>query len=89
MHDYIDGYREENLTEDLQTVSSIIGIDATKKLMKFLKGCYIYFPARVDKKYMQNYIAENYTGENKKEILRHLGIGKVTFYSLLNSKLSR
>ena len=89
MADYLDGYTEENLPEDLQTVSSIIGIEATKKLMRSLKGCSIYFPARVDFRYMQTYIINNYTGKNRRDIQKHLGIEKTTFYTILHSKTSR
>ena len=89
MPDYIDGYTEKHLPEDLQTVAELVGLDATKKLIRSFAGGFIYFPRRANRKYCQEYIIKNYNGRNGKEIYKHLGIGPTCFYSLLNSVPSK
>lgn len=54
---------EDNLpTEDLQCLCSIIGLEATKKLMLNYAGCKFSIHAHCNQKYKKQYIIENYDG---------------------------
>ena len=55
---------EENLpTEDLQYLASIIGLEATKKLMFYAAGEKFSIHAHCNQKYKKQYIIDNYTAK--------------------------
>lgn len=57
---------ENNLpTEDLQCLCSIIGLEATKKLMLNYAGCKFSIHNYCNQKYKKQYIINNYDGTKK------------------------
>ena len=57
---------EDNLpTEDLQFLCSIIGLEATKKLMIHASGEKFSINAHCNKAYKEQYILDNYDGTKK------------------------
>ena len=57
---------EDNLpTEDLQILCSIIGFEATKKLMLNAPGSKFSIHAHCNQKYKKQYIIDNYNGTKR------------------------
>ncbi len=60
MKDIFNEIRAEELTEDLQDLSELIGIESVRKLLKFYAGAQFYIPkiTRLDS-FIFNYLNKN------------------------------
>ncbi len=79
---------EENLpTEDLQVMASLIGLEATKKLMFEFQGYSFTFPKNFANEYKKQYIVENYdhTNKTRKHLALECGVTERYIYQIVKN----
>lgn len=74
MNKILDYLTENDLTEDLQLIASVCGMDCVRKLMENLSGTSFYVP-RISKlhKFIERYVGEN-NDKSLVELARTMGV---------------
>lgn len=82
MKDIYDNIQIEDLTDDLELIATVVGIDTLRNLMRKLQGAYLYIPkiSRLEK-FVIRYLQEN-QDKSLKQVAVELGVSTQYLWKL-------
>jgi len=85
---FLEFVKPEDLPGDLKTIAEHLGVSAAIEIHKLFMSMELYIPKNALDGAKKRYIAENYNGENIKQLSRDIGKSTRFVRKILNSKMS-